>query len=150
MLWRKSNDVDAVGELPRTAKVIVQRRGTDAGAREPCRQRPGDLTQAALRKHQSREDSGDQPNFEQAVLLFLPFYSLPYSLTNASVMLAPMPALPPVTIADLPASMSLLQGKGGCSGGALPAAIPRFWASIRTGPRKRLRIDGTRPKLAML
>lgn len=47
------------------------------------------------------------------------------TLTRASVIAAPMPAEPPVTIAFFPASMSLLQGKAGCSGAGLPAMLKK-------------------------
>lgn len=70
------------------------------------------------------------------------------SLTRASVIAAPIPALPPVTIACCPSSMSLLQGNGGCFGGALPAAMPRL--TTRPGPRKKVRIRGARPRVVIL
>lgn len=59
---------------------------------------------------------------------------VPLLLTRAVVIAAPIPALPPVTIANLPSSMSLLHGKGGSSGAGLPVGILFFcacgWATM--------------------
>lgn len=45
------------------------------------------------------------------------------SLTRDFVMAAPIPALPPVTMAYLPASMSFFHGNGGSSGAGLPVGM---------------------------
>ncbi len=63
-------------------------------------------------------------------------------------MAAPIPALPPVTIACFPDSMSLLHGKGGGDGAALPAAVLRLETQL--GRNKEVLINGARPRAAIL